>query len=119
MKVLIFVHNTDSGIISSLKNKFQSKSVNVKKCKLNELIRNKIFVKSVWKKFSNNLSYHKVYFHRKEFKSAHPEYAYLELPSILLKDGQDIKVLITAQEINALENVDDLIGLIGKRLSNL
>jgi len=120
MKVLIFVHNTDSGIIPSIKSKVQRlSSADSHKCKLYQLIHNKLFVKRVWKNFLNNLSYHKVFFHRKEFKSAHPEYAYLELPSILLKDNSEIKVLITAQEINALDNVDDLIGLIGKRLSDL
>jgi hypothetical protein len=60
-----------------------------------------------------------VFFHTKEFKKAHPEFAYLELPSILMKTDDKISVLITAQEINALENVDDLIGLLGKKLSGL
>jgi hypothetical protein len=120
MKILIFVHNTDSGIIPSIKSRFQKiASSSTHKCKLYTLIHNKLFVKRVWKNFLDNLSYHKVFFHRKEFKKAHPEYAYLELPSILLKNNSEIKVLITAQEINAIENIDDLIGLIGKRLSNL
>jgi hypothetical protein len=73
-------------------------------------------MKRVWRNFLGNLSYHKVFFHKKEFKKAHPEYAYLELPSILVKDGDKISVLITAQEINAVENVDDLIGLLGQKL---
>lgn len=119
MKILIFVHSSNSGIISSIKNRFQKTPSKNTKCKLYTLTHNKIFTKKSWKNFLNNLSYHKVFFHRKEFKLAHPEYAYLELPSILVKNNQEIKVLITAQEINALENVDDLIGLIGTRLSDL
>jgi hypothetical protein len=117
MKVLIFVYNTNSGFYSSLKNHI--KRLTSRKdyaCKLHRLVYGKIFMKRVWKNFLGNLSYHKVFFHKKEFKKAHPEYAYLELPSILIKDGDKISVLITAQEINALENVDDLIGLLGQKL---
>jgi len=72
-----------------------------------------------WRNFLGSLSYQKVFFHKKEFKKAHPEFAYLELPSILMKIGDKITVLITAQEINAMENVDDLIGLLGKKLSGV
>jgi hypothetical protein len=117
MKVLIFVYNKNSSIISSLKSRFQKNSSESKyKCKLCKLTHNRLFTKKVWKNFLKNLSYHKVFFYKKEFKVAHPEYAYLELPSILVKNGPEIKVLITAQEINAIENVDDLIGLLGNKL---
>ncbi|MGV8086141.1 MAG: hypothetical protein ACP5N1_00785 [Candidatus Woesearchaeota archaeon] len=117
MNILIFVHNNNSGIISSIKRKINSvSSKNDANCKLYTLIHNKLFIKRLWKNFLNNLSYQKVFFHRKEFKKAHPEYAYLELPAILLKNPQGIKVLITASEINSMENIDDLIGLIGKKL---
>ena len=79
----------------------------------------RIFMRREWRNFLGNLSYHKVFFHKKEFKKAHPEFAYLELPSILIKSGDKITVLITAQEINEMENVDDLIGLLGKRISGI
>ena len=73
-------------------------------------------MKREWRNFLGNLSYQKVFFHKKEFKKAHPEFAYLELPSILVKNGDKISVLVTAQEINSLESIDDLIGLLGNKL---
>ncbi len=76
-------------------------------------------MKREWRNFLGRLSYHEVFFHKKEFKKAHPEFAYLELPSILIKTGDKITVLITAKEINEMDNVDDLIGLLGKKLSDL
>jgi hypothetical protein len=73
-------------------------------------------MKRVWRDFLGNLSYQKIFFHKKEFKKAHPEYAYLELPSILVKSGDKISVLITAQEINSMADTDELIGLLGNKL---
>jgi hypothetical protein len=120
MKILIFVYNADSGAYSSIKNKVNKMlSPESMKCKLYRLTYGRLFMKRVWKRFLGNLSYHKVFFYSKIFKKSHPEFAYLELPSILIKDGDKIKVLITAQEINTMENADDLIGLLGKKLTEL
>lgn len=81
MPILIFVYNNNSDILSSIKRKINSVSYkNDTDCKLYNLIHNKFFIKHFWKNFLNNLSYQKVFFHRKEFKRAHPEYAYLEPP---------------------------------------
>jgi len=117
MKVLIFVYNNNSGFYHSIKNRFHRIiSSNKYACKLQKLVYGKIFMKREWRNFLGNLSYQKVFFHKKEFKKAHPEFAYLELPSILVKNGDKISVLVTAQEINSLESIDDLIGLLGNKL---
>jgi hypothetical protein len=113
MKVLIFVHNADSKVKARFHKLFSPKN---NKCKLYKLTYGRIFMKREWKNFLGRLSYHEVFFHKKEFKKAHPEFAYLELPSILVKSGDKISVLITAKEINEMENVDDLIGLLGTKL---
>jgi len=115
MKALIFVYNVDSGVISSIKRVVYSSNFN--DCKLYSVIRGKLFVKRVWKNFLNNLSYQKIHFYRHQFRQAHPEYTYLELPSILLKDDLGLTVLIEAREIRELEDTDDCIGLLGQKLA--
>jgi hypothetical protein len=120
MKVLIFVYNSNSGLYHTIKNNLRRFISSPKYiCKLQKLIYGKVFMRREWRNFLGDLSYNKVFFHKKEFKRAHPEFAYLELPSILIKSNDKISVLITAQEINAMENIDDLIGVLGKKLSEM
>jgi len=118
MKILIFVYNTNSGFYHSIKNHFH-RLISKKDyaCKLHRLVYGKIFMKRSWRNFIGDLSYQKVFFFKKEFKKAHPEYAYLELPSILVKDDSGIKVLMTAQEINSVADTDELIGILGNKLT--
>ncbi len=112
--MLIFVYNVDSGVISRIKRVYAPEQV---ECKLFSVIRGKLFVKRVWKEFLNNLSYQKVHLYRLQFRTEHPEYAHLELPSILIKDELGMNVLVTAGEISKLEDTDDCIGLLGQKLA--
>jgi hypothetical protein len=114
VKALIFVYNVDSGLVSSIKRVYDSEHF---ECKLYSVIRGKLFVKRIWRKFLNNLSYKKIHLYRFQFRKTHPEYTYLELPSILLKDDLGITVLVTAREIRELEDTDDCIGLLGQKLA--
>jgi hypothetical protein len=120
MKILIFAYDADSGFFVSFKDHLKRMIAGGKhKCILCRLTYGKVFMKRVWRDFLDNLSYQKIFFHKKEFRRAHPEFTYLELPAILLKDENGIKVLITAQEISSTEDVDALIGLLGRKLSGL
>ncbi|MGV8141417.1 MAG: hypothetical protein ACP5NW_03170 [Candidatus Woesearchaeota archaeon] len=120
MKILIFVYDTDSGFFASVKDRMKRMmSPSKHTCRLCRLTYGKIFMKRVWRDFLGNLSYQKIFFHKKEFKRAHPEFTYLELPAVLLKNEGGIKVLLTAQEIASAEDVDGLIGLLGRKLSGL
>lgn len=114
MKTLIFVYNVDSKVISVIKRAYNPQKF---ECRLYHVIRGKLFVKRVWKKFLNNLSYQKINLYRFEFRRAHPEYTYLELPAILLKDDLGMTVLVSANEIAPLEDTDDCIGLLGQKLA--
>jgi len=117
MKILFFVYNVDSGIATKIRrNIYGAESV---ECKLFCVIRGRLFVKRTWKEFLKNLPYKKVYLYKSQFREKHPEYDYLSLPSVLVKDDVGMDVLIGSDELNKLEDADDCIGLVGQKLARI
>lgn len=104
MKVLIFAYNTDPRLFSPVNSE----------CNLSFLVHKN---PDPWKNFLEGLSHHKVFYHRKDFRRAHPEFDHTALPSILLKEEDHTSVLLDASELNILSDIDELIGLLGKKLS--
>ena len=105
MKVLIFAYNTDPKLIFAVHSE----------CNLESLTKKGI--NYAWRNFLDNLPYHKVFYYRKDFRRAHPELAHTPLPSILLKEEDNTQILLDASELNIVADIDELIGMLGKKLS--
>ena len=105
MKVLIFAYNTDPKLFSTIHSQ----------CNLESLTKHG--VTHAWKNFFESLPYHKVFYYKKDFRRAHPEFEHTPLPSILLKEEDRTKILLDASELNIVSDIDELIGLLGKKLS--
>jgi hypothetical protein len=106
VKTIIFAYNTDSKIFGK-----------VLGCNLAALTRKKLFGQDIWKKFLDGLKYHKVFYYATDFHRAHPELNNVALPAVFLKEEGDVTILLSSTELNDMSDVNELIGLIGKKLS--
>ena len=116
---LLFVYNADGGLISAAKD-FVHKIVSPEtyECNLCAVTYGNIGMKGEWKSFIGELEYPVEFLHRDEFEA---EYAFdkVEYPSALVKRNGDFEYFITAEEMNALETLDNLISLVQSRSTDL
>jgi len=71
-------------------------------------------MKSEWKKAIEKTGLRTVFLHKDELKDRHS--VSYELPVILIKEGNSIKTIINAQEINQTKNLNELIILLNNKI---
>jgi len=112
---LIFVYNAKSGKMNAMKDYFH-KVVSPKTygCNLCSLTYDMLGMKSEWKRTIENMGLKTVFLHKDELAKRYS--LSFELPVILQKKGDQISVLISAEEINKTKNLNELIKCIDKRI---
>ncbi len=73
-------------------------------------------MKKKWKNFLQSLPQEKIFLHRDEFAQEYSG-SNLELPAILEEQDGNISTLISAQELNSVQALDQLIELMRERVS--
>jgi len=111
----IFVYNANSGIINavldSLHKTFSPKTYN---CNLCAITYTSFSMKKKWKEFISKLNVPVLFLHRDELEN---EYgiADLQLPVLLTTRGTHYDVLLSAERINEIKDVEDLIELVKQK----
>jgi hypothetical protein len=116
--VLLFVYNADSGAFSSVKDYLHKLTAPATyECRLCGLTYGNLGMKNEWKEFLDGLEIKVEFLHRDEFIESNSEF-HIELPAAFIKSGKGLTLLISADEINASQTLQDLMELVRSRMEN-
>ena len=114
---LVFVYNADSGLFNTLSDMAhkllfpQSYS-----CRLCALTHGVFSMHRQWCEFLSHLDYELEFLHRDEFSQRYPGQD-LDLPAILKKVDNGLQVVISTQELQSIDSLDQLQTILLKKLS--
>ena len=115
---LIIVYNADGGLLNAAKDTVHKIAAPATyPCSLCALTYGWLSMHEPWRRFLKSLPHSKVFHHRNDFALAFPELN-VPLPAILLIEGRPRpEVLVSAQELDALTDLEALMALVAKRLA--
>jgi len=108
-KSLVFVYNADSGLFNTLTDiAHKVFSPSTYECNLCAITHSHFSMRTAWSEFLETLQAELEFLHRDELYKQY-NLQDIELPAIFLKQNEGkLDVAVTANEINACENMDDL-----------
>ena len=111
IKKIIFVYNADSGIVSGLKDYFHKiLKPSTYECRLCFVSYDNFGMKKPWKTYIESLPFPTEFLHRDEFAANYPEIK-TAFPAAFWDHGGKLSLLINADEMNAINNLEELIEL--------
>ena len=115
---MIFVYNADGGLLNALKDAvWKAASPSTYPCSLCALTYGYVSMHGRWRRFLGTLAHTKVFHHRDDFALAFPDHG-IALPAILLADSDStLQVLVSADVLDALPDLDALIALVKEQLA--
>ena len=116
---LIFVYNSDATIKAAVTD-FVTRFVAPDKysCNLCKVTYGMVFKKQSWQEFLDTLPNRKIFFHRDEFFKKYSKYREVKLPAIFVDFDEKLETLVSAEEINKVEDLEGLKKLITEKLHN-
>lgn len=115
-KTLIFVYNADSGLINALNDGIlKILSPSTYDCKLCGLTFGVMSMKSKWKEFIEGLELPVEFLHRDEFNDRY-ELQDAEFPSVFIQEGNDMRELVSREEFEAINSLDELMDRLKSKL---
>ncbi|MDJ0979188.1 MAG: hypothetical protein QNI87_11735 [Erythrobacter sp.] len=123
---LICVYNADTGLIEALKHAVH-KAVRPETypCSLCALTYGAVSMRGDWKRFWRSLDADVDFYHRDDFTRDFPALGtggarQVALPVILVSEaGEEPRVAVSSEELDAMADVDELMARVGERLSHL
>lgn len=113
---LIFVYNAKAGIRAGLFDSIHKLvSPATYRCALCAITYGPFRMDARWKAWISRLPFPVDFHHKQDFAKAYPDVR-VALPAILTDRDGEVKTLVTALDMQALETVDDLVALINRRL---
>ena len=118
-KKLVFVYNADSDVISIVKD-FWKKMLRPSsyECNLCAQTFSLFGMKKDWKKFINNLDIEAEFLHKDEFEEKY-EISDALFPSVYLKNGSTLDLLIDQEEMNRVKSLGEMEALVLSKLSSV
>lgn len=114
---LLFVYNADAGLVSGMLDSIHKTiSPETYECALCQLTHGLFTMDKAWRAYLQALPIESVFFHRQDFKAAHPA-ATFALPVILLEREAALLEMVSAEQMRAFGNVDALIGALDMALT--
>jgi hypothetical protein len=112
---LIFIYSTDSGSVGNLLDTgHKTLSPSTYKCSLCELTHDPIAEKEQWKEFRKSIGLPMEFFHHDEFEKRYD--LKFDYP-VILRKNDDIEVLLSKEQIDAITNLDDLIETVREEVA--
>ncbi|MFZ5775155.1 MAG: hypothetical protein ACOY3Z_06710 [Thermodesulfobacteriota bacterium] len=119
MSELLFVYNAKAGTLQGLIDTVhKTLSPSTYECNLCAITYGAIAMKPAWRDYLNSLPHEVRFFHKDDFQSAYPSLE-VELPLVLLKEGDQVRTVLSAQEVNAQHDVNALIAAMDHALQRL
>ncbi|MFT4832244.1 MAG: hypothetical protein ACI815_001897 [Psychroserpens sp.] len=114
---LLFIYNANAGKGNALMDvAHKILSPKTYECNLCDLTFGVFVENRIWKKFREASSIEMEFLHKDEFAKAYAsKFKHkFTFPIILVETGNGLEVLLGTQELNALKNPEDLIGILEK-----
>jgi hypothetical protein len=114
---ILFVYNTNSGVLPSLKDYSTGKAVvsGADTCRLSAFTCSPVGTKKEWKRFLKELPFPSRSLDRIEFLSEFMHFP-TSFPVVLIRRGTELSVLISTEELNRCSDLHDLTLLLEQRL---
>jgi hypothetical protein len=115
-KKLVFIYNADSGLLNAVRDYFKKKrSPETYECNLCMQTFGAISMKKDWKNYLKNLDIDTEFLHKDEFEKKY-DVKDAKYPSAYLRNGSDMKILISKEEMNKVKSLDEMKDLVSKKL---
>lgn len=116
---LIFVYNVDASPLALLRDLYKGIRTGRTDCHLCDVRYGRLLKDRSWNRFVNGLPFDVRFRLKSTFVSAHPEFSGHVFPAAFVKEHDKVRLreLISANEINAVANVDDLRALVSARIN--
>ncbi len=115
-ETLLFVYNADGGVFNDIAGALHKTfSPDTYECNLCKITYGSVWMKEDWWKFIEGLDFEVDFLHRDEFRKRFPENSD-SLPALFFVDGNKVTLLVTADEMNAAESIDDMKKLVVQAL---
>ncbi|WP_340065607.1 GTPase [Ascidiimonas aurantiaca] len=117
---LVFIYNANSGkmnaFLDSVRKVVDPYNID---CRLCSLTYGLISEKKEWKTFCDSSGVPMSFLHRDEFESSYrSKFGYkFTFPVVLAESANGLELLIKTEELNALENISQLIALVQERVN--
>ena len=113
---VVFVYNAESGLFNAVGDMSRKIfSPETYQCNLCALTYSTFGMRKVWKQFIETLGRPSEFLHADELKERY-NVSGVPLPAVFIKEGGSLKLRIDASEIQQCRTLDDLIGLVRKRV---
>lgn len=114
---LVIVYNADEGLGAAL---FDAVHKLVRpdtyNCDLCAITYGAVSMRNEWRDWLKAQAFASEFYHRQDFVRAYPALAHLPLPAILRRDGDELALLLGAEDMWADMNVAELIGAVESKL---
>lgn len=116
---LLIVYNAQSGLVTAalhaLHKAFKPETY---PCSLCALTYGAVSMHGKWRSFLKGLPVDTVFHHSDDFVDEYPQFITHDLPAIFLREKwKSPRVLISAEDLNAMASLDDLMDKLEKRLA--
>ncbi len=119
-KSIVYVYNAHSSITSQLIDVIHKKiSPQTYQCNLCKLTYNLVSMKQDWKKFIDQLPYDSIFLHKDEYSQRYPEYKNVSLPCIFVEQKNELVLLVSAIELNKVQDLEELKEILTSKLKQM
>ncbi len=109
---LVFIYKAESGLLNKLKDAVHKTfKPETYPCKLCDITYSPVHMRGQWKRFVKDLPYNVEFSYTDLIEAEHPD-AELEYPCAVFRHGSDLKLVISADQMNACDSLDELIALV-------
>lgn len=114
---LLFVYNSNGTVVSLIKDTARKVlSPKTYPCNLCRITYPFAVMEEEWEKFIQSLPHETVFLHRDEFHKKYVQFVATPLPAVFVDDESGIRLLISHEFINRVNNVSELINVIKNSL---
>lgn len=114
---LVIVYNADEGLGAAV---FDAVHKLVRPdtytCDLCAITYGAVSMRSEWRNWLKGQPFAAEFYHRQDFARAYPALAHLPLPAVLRRDGDELALLLGAEDMRADMTVAELIGAVESAL---
>ena len=115
---MVMVYNAEEGLFNAVSDSIHKVfSPSTYECRLCLFTYGVAGMLKKWKEFLESIPLEKTFYHRKAFAQAYPE-ANSKLPAIFIDSDDELTLIVSAEEMDGIEDLDELVDLLADRLKD-